>query len=215
MLEITTLIALEQYRLPDTDTLSQDGLMVCISIEHLATKHIPSLLPSSHLIQISTCHVLSTSIRIDRTGDRETNLGGCRTVELDGNVSLTSSFCDSDNDATVHNITVQTGYRPHMNPQLSSIRLPPVRKTVRRDNKVLQAVSLPKLSNYNMRSFLPKIENFGINMHDRNCSLSFLTEVWEKSENKKHQLKIEELLELKGLKYISTPRPSARRGGGL
>ena len=103
-------------------------------------------------------------------------------------VLLTSSFCDSDNDATVHNITVQTGYRPHMNPQLSSIRLPPVRKTVRRDNKVLQSVSLPKLSNYNMRSFLPKIENFGIDMHDRNCSLSFLTEVWEKSENKKHQL---------------------------
>ena len=134
--------------------------------------------------------------------------------QLDGNVSLNSSFCDSDNDATVHNITVQTGYRPHRNPQLSCTRLPPVRRTVRRDNKVLQAVSLPKLSNYNMRSFLPKIENFGIDMHDRNCSLSFLTEVWEKSENKKHQLKIEELLELKGLKYISTPRPGARRGGG-
>jgi hypothetical protein len=45
-------------------------------------------------------------------------------------------------------------------------------------------------------------------------SLSFLTEVWQKSENKKHQFKIEELLELKGLKYISTPRPGTRRGGG-
>ena len=40
------------------------------------------------------------------------------------------------------------------------------------------------------------------------------TEVWHKSENKKHQFKIEELLELKGLKYISTPRPGTRRGGG-
>ena len=61
---------------------------------------------------------------------------------------------------------------------------------------------------------MPKIGNFGQDMHDRMCSLSFLTEVWQKSENKKHQFKIEELLELKGLKYISTPRPGTRRGGG-
>ena len=31
---------------------------------------------------------------------------------------------------------------------------------------------------------------------------------------KKHQFKIEELFELKGMKYISTPRPGTRRGGG-
>ena len=59
-----------------------------------------------------------------------------------------------------------------------------------------------------------KIQNFGIDMQDRNCSISFLTEVWEKAENKKHQLKLEELFELKGMKYISTPRPGVRRGGG-
>ena len=61
---------------------------------------------------------------------------------------------------------------------------------------------------------MPKIQNFGIDMQDRNCSISFLTEVWEKAENKKHQLKLEELFELKGMKYISTPRPGVRRGGG-
>ena len=44
--------------------------------------------------------------------------------------------------------------------------------------------------------------------------MNTLTEVWEKSENKKHQFKLEELLELKGIKYISTPRPGAQRGGG-
>ena len=70
------------------------------------------------------------------------------------------------------------------------------------------------MSNYNMRSLMPKILNFGIDMEDRNCSISFLTEIWEKSENKKHQFKIEELFELKGMKYISTPRPGTRRGGG-
>ena len=89
-----------------------------------------------------------------------------------------------------------------------------MRKTIRRDNKVLQALSLPKFSNYNMRSLIPKIGHFGADMEDRNCDLSFLSEVWEKSENKRHQFKLEELFELKGMKYISTPRPGARRGGG-
>ena len=51
-------------------------------------------------------------------------------------------------------------------------------------------------------------------MIERDASISFLCEVWEKSENKKHQLKIEELLELSGISYISTPRPGAKRGGG-
>ena len=81
-------------------------------------------------------------------------------------------------------------------------------------NKILQAVSLPKLSSYNMRSLMPKIRNFGTDMEERMCSLSFLSEIWQKAENKKHKYKIEELFELRGMKYISTPRPGNRRGGG-
>ena len=60
---------------------------------------------------------------------------------------------------------------------------------------------------------MPKLNSFVDDMLDRNCQLSFLTEIWTKSENKSHQFKIEELYEMKGLKYISTPRPGARRGG--
>ena len=44
--------------------------------------------------------------------------------------------------------------------------------------------------------------------------ISFLSEIWEKKENLKHQASIEELLELKGIQYISTPRPGLKRGGG-
>ena len=61
---------------------------------------------------------------------------------------------------------------------------------------------------------MPKIRDFSTDMDDRNCSISFLTEVWEKAENRKHQYKIEELFELKGMQYISTPRPGTKRGGG-
>ena len=109
-------------------------------------------------------------------------------------------------------IPVHMNYRPDN--YFSQLRLPPVRRVIRRDNKVLQARSLPKLSCYNMRSLMPKCVNFGTDMDNRSCSVSFLTEVWQVAENKKHQQKIEELFELKGLKYISTPRPGTRRGGG-
>ena len=134
--------------------------------------------------------------------------------QLDGNISLNSSnmsVCETDTDAT-YPISVQLGYRPSKSICIS--RLPPVRKTIRRDNKLLQAVSLPKMSSYNMRSLMPKIGNFGTDMEDRNCSISFLTEIWQKTENRKHQFKLEELFEMRGMKYISTPRPGARRGGG-
>ena len=115
--------------------------------------------------------------------------------QLDGNVSLLScsDSCSDplDTDSISNPIPVHTGYRPNSN--IFNSRLPPVRRRIRRDNKVLQAASLPKISNYNMRSLMPKILNFGTDMEDRNCSISFLTEVWEKSENKKHQFKIQEL----------------------
>ena len=51
-------------------------------------------------------------------------------------------------------------------------------------------------------------------MRERETDIGFLTEVWEKKENKKHQFKLEEMLEMSGVKYISTPRPGAQRGGG-
>ena len=65
-----------------------------------------------------------------------------------------------------------------------------------------------------MRSLFSKIENFLLDMQERFTDIGFLTEVWEQKENKKHQFKLEEMLELRGVKYISTPRPGAQRGGG-
>ena len=51
-------------------------------------------------------------------------------------------------------------------------------------------------------------------MLERSGDAAFLTEVWEKKENKKHQRKLEKMLEMAGIQYISTPRPGAQRGGG-
>ena len=81
-------------------------------------------------------------------------------------VEISSS---SDSDGPPLNISVQIGHRP--NSKVINSRLPHARRVIRRDNKVLQAVSLPKLSSYNMRSLMPKIDNFGTDMEDRMCSL--------------------------------------------
>ena len=105
------------------------------------------------------------------------------------------------------------GFRP-IKVKFKSERGKPCLKRIRRDNRAVQALSLPKISNYNMRSLIPKIGNFSLDVKEREVDISFLTEVWEKLENKKHQSKLEELLEMEGIQYISTPRPGAKRGGG-
>ena len=87
-------------------------------------------------------------------------------------------------------------------------------KTIKRNNKILNAAALPKVACYNMRSLIPKIEMLSTDLKDRMCSLALLTEVWENENNKKHQNKIEAMFELKGLDYVSTPRPGNKRGGG-
>ena len=77
--------------------------------------------------------------------------------QLDGNISFVScNHSDPLDTANIsHNIPVHTGFRPHR--QFPPDRLPPVRKRIRRDNKVLQAASLPKISIYNMHSLMPNI----------------------------------------------------------
>ena len=51
-------------------------------------------------------------------------------------------------------------------------------------------------------------------MLERNVGLCLMSEVWEDTDNKKHSYKIMKMLEIEGLKYVSTPRPKGKRGGG-
>ena len=68
-------------------------------------------------------------------------------LQFDGNISISSSISSSMSfTASIDplHIPVHMNYRPdNYFPQL---RLPPVRRVIRRGNKVLQARSLPKLS---------------------------------------------------------------------
>ena len=65
-----------------------------------------------------------------------------------------------------------------------------------------------------MRSLFSKIQNFSKGVLERQGDIAFLTEIWQKQESKKHNFKIEKMFETSGIKYISTPRSGAKRGGG-
>ena len=93
-------------------------------------------------------------------------------------------------------------------------RLPAIRRVLRRENKCIEALSLPIILSYNMRSIWGKLDSLALDMVERSGAICFLNEVWEKMENKKHKKRIEEMFEMKSISYISTPRPGAKRGGG-
>ena len=87
------------------------------------------------------------------------------------------------------------------------------RKTIRRDNRLLITEALPILSVSNLRSFWPKQNNFKEDLKMRDISCAMLSEVWEKANCRKQQFEIEKMLNMDGLKYISTPRITKRGGG--
>ena len=135
-------------------------------------------------------------------------------AQLDGNSSLTSeSEPNYPKDNLEKNIQVQIGHRPRNESNPSPGKCS--RKTIHRDEGLVVALNLPVISLYNMRSCWSKINNLADDINMRGTDLCFLTEIWEKQESKKHQRAIEGMMEMKGVKYISTPRVGGRRGGGV
>ena len=87
-------------------------------------------------------------------------------------------------------------------------------RIIKRNNKNLEALNVPTVTVYNMRSIWSKLDSLAEDIIERSVDISILSEIWEKKENSKHQFRIEKLLEMKGISYISTPRPDSKRGGG-
>ena len=94
------------------------------------------------------------------------------------------SECDMAQPQLVYPIPVVNSYRQQ---KISHERqMPPVRRVIRRENRCIEALSLPVILSYNMRSVWGKLKNFSEDVHERSGEVIFLCEVWEKSENKKH-----------------------------
>ena len=152
-------------------------------------------------------------------------------IQLDGNISLDESsnslfnlhddncYKSEQADSDPLTYTGSSNSIPVLiSSRSSSFICKPVRisfnKRIIRNNKNLDALNLPVFTVYNMRSLWSKINCLAEDIIERSVDISFLSEVWEKKENKKHQSSIEQLLEMKSISYISTPRPGSRRGGG-
>ena len=101
----------------------------------------------------------------------------------------------------------------HNYPQGWNTRISNNNTAVVRNNRCLLARQLPTIFVTNHRWFFPKLRNFLEFMKTYELTLGIHSEIWEVKEKKQHQNKIEEALELEGVKYISNPRPD-RRGGG-
>ena len=86
--------------------------------------------------------------------------------------------------------------------------------TIKRDNRYIEALSLPTFTVFNMRSIWSKLSSLAEDMSEREADFSILSEVWECKENMEHQKLIEEVFEMKGMEYFSTARPGSKRGGG-
>ena len=151
--------------------------------------------------------------------------------DSEGTTSRCDQDCDQMNEETSHAIPViitQRGllplnnspiknppawfdlYEPRaINPKQSKVNM----KTIRRDNRLMMSHSLPIISVSNLRSLWPKINNFKIDMQEREITVALLSEVWEKANCKKQQFELEKMLNMEGLKYISTPRMTKRGGG--
>ena len=95
-------------------------------------------------------------------------------------------------------IPVQLGFRPKR-PFQRHIRNP-VRLTIKRNRKENKILSLPVISNYNCRSLVLKMESFCLDMKERLITLSCLSELWEVEGDKDFDMKIEDILYMKGLK---------------
>ena len=77
----------------------------------------------------------------------------------------------------------------------------------------LVAHDLPTLTVSNMRSLFPKIRNYTLDFLERSVDVGICCEIWEKKEDKIHLKEIEHLLEMHGLSYHSSTRPTQRGGG--
>ena len=124
--------------------------------------------------------------------------------QLDGNTSL---------DITTPNVT-----------NAPNISVPAVALTTtvptntRVNNRINASASLPVIAVINCRSLQPKARSLVEKFQNEDYSIAILCEIWEKTgkKNRYFQAKVEEMLEMDGLKYLSCgSRPSGKRGGGV
>ena len=156
-----------------------------------------------------TCPCCNSSESADTSSDQDLDLEDVATIP----VLEKRHFAQQNNVASCQSPpSWYDEYTPRViDPKQSKLN----RKTIRRDNRLFLSDSLPILSVSNLRSFWPKLNNFKEDMILRDISCAMLSEVWEKANCKKQQYELEKMLNMDGIKYISTPRMTKQGGGAV
>ena len=118
-----------------------------------------------------------------------------------------NSFCDSCDSCDSVN---PDDLSNHLNESENSLIIP-----TQIQDKISAAQYLPAVATYNTRSLFRKIGNVKTDLIERQIDVAFFSEIWQKSENRRHKIEIEKMTESEGLKYISTPRPKGWGGAAL
>ena len=130
--------------------------------------------------------------------------------QFDGNVSLISNECENSDVYTGDFIPVHISYNrspSSYNPGVSD-RGKPVRVTVRRNNRVFQAISLPVVININPCSIYNKCEEFSLLLEQYNADIICISESFEREK-----LPLQEVLDLENYEIISMVKRRDFKGG--
>ena len=132
--------------------------------------------------------------------------------QLDGNVTFFDHFqirqAEAELEPNSANIIPVLVSSSRSKPSKQEGRLPPVRKTVRRNNLVLQAIELPTVMNLNPRSIYNKLEEFPILLEQYEADVVCMSETWERDD-----LPLDQLLNLENFSIISNVKQREFRGG--
>ena len=84
----------------------------------------------------------------------------------------------------------------------------PVRKTIKRNNVILQSMELPVIMNINPRSIYNKTEEFSVLLDQYSADLITISESWERDN-----LPLSELLQLENYRVITNVKQREFNGG--
>ena len=134
--------------------------------------------------------------------------------QVDGNISLLEMSQDKQAEAEstylddhVHTIPVHISQFRNQSPALQPKRKP-VRKTVLRNNLILQSMQLPVIMNINPRSIYNKTEEFYLLLEQYSADLIFISESWEHDH-----LPLDELLQFENYRIITNVKQRDFKGG--
>ena len=133
-------------------------------------------------------------------------------IQVDGNISIIESLHSQQAETELSSGQPQTipVYISQFRNQIPSVqpKRKPVRKTIRRNNLILQSMELPVIMNINPRSIYNKTEEFILLLEQYSADLICMSESWERDN-----LPLDELLSLDNYRVITNVKQRDFKGG--